>query len=59
MPESEVAPLQAERDAEVAASNTEPDVDDSLPEWANYYANESDYLLAEYPEAFNPDLAFD
>lgn len=22
----------------------EPDVDDSLPEWANYYPNESDYI---------------
>lgn len=22
----------------------EPDVDDSLPEWANYYSNESDYI---------------
>lgn len=33
----------------------EPDVDDSLPQWADYYPNESDYLIAEYPEVINLD----
>lgn len=35
----------------------EPDLDDSLPQWADYYSNESDYRVAEYPEVINPDLA--
>lgn len=51
VPESEVARLQAEWDAQVAASHPEPDVDDSLSCGAAYYPNESDYLLAEHPES--------
>lgn len=31
----------------------EPDVDDSLPQWTDYYSNESDYWIAEYPEVIN------
>lgn len=31
----------------------EPDVDDSLPDWANCYANEADYWIAEYPEGIH------
>lgn len=34
----------------------EPTEDDSLPDWANYYSNQQDYYLAEYPELINPDL---
>ena len=52
--ESEIRTQEAEC---VAAA--EPDVDDSLPEWAESYANWHDYVLAEMPEAINPDLTFD
>jgi len=34
----------------------EPDLDDLLPDWADYHPNESDYWIAEYPEA-QPGLA--
>lgn len=30
--------------AEYHTQPQEPDVDDSLPQWANYYSNESDYI---------------
>lgn len=36
--------------------DVEPDGDDSLPQWADYYSNESDYLAAEYPEMLNPGM---
>lgn len=38
--------------AETEEEGIEPDNDDSLSHYANYYSNESDYLLAEYPEVF-------
>ena len=59
VPEIEIPALQAEWDTQAEAEDREPDVDDSLPEWVNYYANESGYMLAEYPESLNPNLAFD
>lgn len=42
-----------------SAEDLEPDVDDSLPQWADHYSNESDYWIAEHPEALNSELAFD
>ena len=34
----------------------EPDVDDSTPDWADYYSNYSDYMASEYPEVLNPEM---
>lgn len=31
-------------------SMDEPDIDDSVPEWTDYYSNWSDYLFHEAPE---------
>jgi hypothetical protein len=41
---------------DTSAEDLEPDVDDSLPQWAGYYGNESDYWIAEYPEVINPQF---